>query len=118
MSESRGEYIERTKKQLVELNDWIDRAEERIDELSASSRARLEAQLETARRSYELGQQKLQEILDGGEESFHRLHDEAEHIWKVLRRSVSNFKSPSCAESPRTSADSSNGRANRPKTPR
>lgn len=93
MSERQDEFIERMRKQLDELNDWIDRAEERIDELSASSRAKLEDQVEKARSSYELAQLKLQEIRDGGEESFQLLRDEAEHIWKALRRSVSYFKS-------------------------
>lgn len=93
LSEKRGEYVERMKEQLDEWNAWIGRAEKRLEEKTAPSRAKLEEQVESAKRNYQTGLAKLQEIRDGGEEQFQRLRDEAEHVWKAFRHSVNYFKS-------------------------
>ena len=93
MTPSREEMIETLKNQLDELNEWIDKAETRLSELTGPAREKLEPRLESARSAYEDGKERLAALRAAGEESFDKLRDEAEHVWKTFKQSVNYFKS-------------------------
>lgn len=90
---TRDEYVAKMKRQLDEWNADIEKLEARLAEVTGPAREKLEPYLAKARAGRDEAVRKLAELKASGEESWDKLENEAEHIWKTLRQSINYFKS-------------------------
>ena len=89
----REQFIESVKTRLDELNNEIDRLEDKAREASGQAEEKYREQLEDIRAKRSELEQKLGDLRAASEAQFDKLKLEAEHAWKAFQNSVSYFKS-------------------------
>lgn len=89
----RQQFIEALKKGLDELNEEMERLEQRAREARGEFEEKYADQLAELREKSAQMKLKLAELRASSESHFERIKAEAEHTWKAFHNSVNYFKS-------------------------
>jgi hypothetical protein len=93
---TRDQYVKTMKAQLDEWNAEIDKLEARSRKLEAKAQVEYEAQIEALKDKREEARRQLDEIRNAADDSWERLKNEAEGLWKnmavVLRKTKEGFR--------------------------
>ena len=89
----RDQFIETVKSKLDELNEEVDRLEQKAKEAGGDAEKKYREQLKDVRNKRDELKRKLNDLRAASEAQFEKLKLEAEHAWKAFQNSVSYFKS-------------------------
>lgn len=86
-------YVAKMKRQLDEMNDRITTLSTQAQDLKADARAAYELEIEKLRADSRAAVAKLEEVKAAGEDGWHKLVSEMEHLRAAFRHSFAYFKS-------------------------
>jgi predicted nucleic acid-binding Zn-ribbon protein len=89
----RDEYIEKMKKQLDELNSYIDELEDKAQHLKDETLVKYEKQISGLKELSNTARESLQEFKAAGEERWEHIAAEGDKVHKAFIHSYNYFKS-------------------------
>jgi len=90
---TRNEYVQKAKQQLDNWNSEIDKIEARGEQLTGDALQKYNNQVYELRQQLNAYQNKLNDLIAGGQENWNALVDELNHISKTFVQSFNYFKS-------------------------